>query len=320
MASKGEIHYSNINIAYNASTGQFDLSGIVQFKYKSSYVFKEAESLRVYYTTTPGSAASAEHVDIVPPDSEITGEHILKANFWRKPYIVDGSTSTVLMRVGNNLLGFSPDMHLVGFTIPNVDPHALWYTRAWLRLFRKETSTSPSKPWIHDPVGVQIRYEVQYYPLNRPLFCLPNYKKNGDQVNISWEDFTDCIKLPSYDVNSEDVTEDWEDADYKTHRIVTRKKVTGKFEMIFPTMERYNDFMYYIEQSKQLNGNGIAYVDLQVFVNNMLDIKPGIGTNVMQRINYIGKFFIKIDNNAWVQPIFGHYDKYSPLSITIQEM
>ena len=320
MSSRGEIHYSNRNITYNESTGQFDLSGIIQFKYKSSYVFKEAESLRVYYTTTPGSAATAEHKDIVPPDSEITGENILKADFWRKPYRADGTNSSVIMRTSHNILGFSPDMHLVRFTIPNIDPHALWYTRAWLRLFRKETSTSPTKPWIHDPVGVDIRYKLQYYALNRPLFCLPVYEQNGTQINIGWEDFTDCIKLPTYDVNSEDVTEDWEDADYKTHRIVTRKKVTGKFEMIFPTMKRYNDFMYYIEQSKQLNGDGIAYVDLQVFVNNMLDIKAGIGTDVMQRINYTGKFFIKIDNNAWVQPIFGHYDKYSPLSITIQEM
>ena len=78
-------------------------------------------------------------------------------------------------------------------------------------------------------------------------------------------------------------------------------------------------FLNYIELSKQLNGDGIAYVDLKVQVNNILDVQPLLDISQTKCVNYIGKFFIKIDNNAWIQPIFGHYDKYSPLSITIQE-
>lgn len=318
--AKGEIHYSHIDLVYNSSTGHYDLTGVIQFKYKSSYVLKD-ESIRVYYTTTPGSASSADYVDIVPPGTSSSDDHAIEADFWQKPYTPDANPATFLVRVGYRLLGFSPDMYLIRFTIPNLSPYVKWYTRAWLRLFKKATSTSPVKPNIHDPVPAQERYTFgPYYSETRPLFCVANYKTaSNDTYEIEWVDFTDCIKLPTYDVNSEDVNEDWEDADYKTHRIIARKKVTGKFEMIFPTIERFNQFLNYIEQSKQLNGDGVAYVDLQVHVNNMLDVRPGIALGNTKCINYIGKFFIKIDNNAWVLPIFGHYDKYSPLSITITE-
>ena len=74
-----------------------------------------------------------------------------------------------------------------------------------------------------------------------------------------------------------------------------------------------------MDRSKELNGDGNAYVDLEVHLNNVLDVKKNVDLNTTQCINYKGKFFIKIDNNAWVQPIYGHYDKYSPLSVTIQE-
>ena len=118
------------------------------------------------------------------------------------------------------------------------------------------------------------------------------------------------------------MNEDWDDADYRTHRIVTRRKITGKFEMIFPTITRQKEFFYLLDRSKELNGEGNAYVDLRVMVNNVLDVKKNATLSDIadtQCINYQGRFFIKIDNNAWVQPIYGHYDKYSPLSVTIQE-
>ena len=326
--AKGEIKYCNIETGYDATRNQYYLSGIVMFKYNPKYVYKTEESLRVYYTTTPGDS-SQPHKDIVPPDYDGTmTADMLKADSWQKPYTPSSrnaveTASGAAMFYAAKLMGLSPDMHVVHFTIYGLAPNVKYYTRAWLRLFKKQTSQTTVKPWIRDPMADQERYEFMIDgDDSKPMLCLPVYKKvtgTTDTCGIEWVDFTDCVKLPSYDVNSEDINEDWDDADYVTHRIVTRKRISGKFEMIFPSIERYRQFLFLLDQSKEYNGEGIAYVELKVHVNNVLDIREGIDPTSSPCITYIGRFFVKIDNNAWVQPIFGHYDKYSPLSVTIQE-
>lgn len=322
--AKGEIKYCELFTGWNETEGYY-IMGIIQFKYNPEYKFTD-ESLRVYYTTTPGQG-TALYKDIVPPDSTATGPNILKADSWQVAHTTVANTyhpntPPQLINIRNKILGLSNDYTVVRFTIPNLSANTTYYTRAWIRLFNnagtkvKKTYKSPSVE------QERLKITTQYGAENQTLFCVPDYQIINSSKNlytINWVDFTDCIKLPTYDVNSEDINEDWDDANYETHRIVTRKRISGKFEMIFPTMTRYKEFLNYLELSKQLNGSGIAYVELKVHVNNVLDTRADVNIANTRCINYIGKFFIKIDNNAWIQPIFGHYDKYSPLSITIQE-
>lgn len=322
--AKGEIKYCELFTGWNADDGYY-ITGIIQFKYNPEYSFTD-ESLRVYYTTTPGQG-NASYVNIVPPGSSSTVEYKLEADSWQDPYktaannYIEIAASSLINIATRAIKGLSNDYTTVRFTIPNLSANTTYYTRAWIRLFNsagtkvKKTYKSPSVE------NERLVITTQYGDEEQPLFCVPRYEQIGssDLYSLNWVDYTDCIKLPSYDVNSEDINEDWDDANYETHRIVTRKRISGKFEMIFPTFTRYKEFLNYLELSKQLNGSGIAYVELKVHVNNVLDTRADVNIANTRCINYIGKFFIKIDNNAWVQPIHGHYDKYSPLSITIQE-
>lgn len=311
----GEILYCGVKTGWSSTKGYY-IEGLIQFSYNTAYKLKD-ESLRVYYTTTPGNS-NAPHVDIVPPDSTATGENILKADTWVEPFKILPFGN---LKLKSPILGLTNDRYTVTFTIGNLNAGTTYYTRAWLRLFKKTTSTSPKKSY-KSPTGDQKRYKITTlaYEESRPLFCVAKYvTAPNDTVAIEWEDFTDCIKLLTYDVNSEDINEDWDDANYETHRIVARKRVTGKFEMIFPSMTRQKEFFHYVEESKQLNEFGIAYTELKVLVNNVLDTRNGVSIAQTQPLNYIGKFFLKIDNNAWIAPKFGHYDEYSPLSISIQE-
>lgn len=325
--AKGEIEYISYEPGWSQTKGYF-LTGIVQFKFNSKYYLTK-NSVRIYYKPL-ASQADADYVDVVPPDSNETGTNILKADSWQKPYtptLQSQKSYEDISALINNAVkivkGLSNDKYVVKFTISNLTGSTLYVTAARLRLFN---SKGDYKTHVRAPENEQGNFgfstmtSPEYYFENQPLFSVAKYSLGTNNTyTTDWEDFTDCIKLPSYDVNSEDVNEDWEDADYKTHRIAVRKKVNGKFEMIFPTMTRYKEFLNYIELSKQLNGDGIAYVELRLQVNNILDIQPMLDISQTKCVNYIGKFFIKIDNNAWIQPIFGHYDKYSPLSITIQE-
>lgn len=331
----GEVKFCTCEVGYNDTLGYY-IHGVVMFKFNNAYVLKD-DSVRIYYPTWAQVEADLPteqraHVDLVPPDSEATGAHILKAESWQKPYITVSDWKSLLPfhsesnQITRFMLGLSNDYYVVTFTIPNLNANTKYAPRAILRLFKKSTSTEPKKR-IYDPSGKQNHKTADTslvgptYEYVRPLFGVAKYENANDvAIRTDYWDFTDCIKLPSYDVNSEDVNEDWEDANYEMHRIIARKKITGKFEMIFPTMERQKEFFYRLEQSKQLNGFGIAYVELKVHVNNVLDPRPGEVTIAdTQCLLYEGKFFIKIDNNAWIAPIHGHYDKYSPLSITITE-
>lgn len=70
-------------------------------------------------------------------------------------------------------------------------------------------------------------------------------------------DQTDCSKNVladgSYTVNREDVYEEWKDANEKTRREITRAggKVVGSFDMYFPTLKDYEDFLDVLAAHKQ---------------------------------------------------------------------
>ena len=79
----GEILYCGVKTGWDSTKGYY-IQGLIQFTYNTAYKLKD-DSVRVYYTTTPGNS-NAPHVDIVPPDSTATGENILKADEWIEPF------------------------------------------------------------------------------------------------------------------------------------------------------------------------------------------------------------------------------------------
>lgn len=50
---------------------------------------------------------------------------------------------------------------------------------------------------------------------------------------INGVDITKHIIKDSYDINSEPLFESWKDANFREHRIYTRKKIKGEFDVIF---------------------------------------------------------------------------------------
>ena len=163
----------------------------------------------------------------------------------------------------------------------------------------------------------------------QPLFMLPEYA--GTPITVVdedgthkvypklWVDFTKHVALPSYDVNYEDTNEDWEDANYFTHRVRVRSKITGKLDLWFSDLESYNYFIYLLKRSKECNGNGTAYVELKLQINDTLDEWSAETYPNMRCEMKEGLFFVKMDSNPWVAPVFGHYDKYQAISLSITE-
>lgn len=204
-----------------------------------------------------------------------------------------------------------------------MDDSDLEYGQMWNHVYKYyATYKSPTQPDRLDiktitPGAVQ------------PLFMVATYDstpytvsdEDGDHLVYpkDWVDFTNNVSLPSYDVNYEDTNEDWEDANYFTHRVRVRSKIDGKLELLFSDLSRYNQFIYLLKRSKECNGNGTAYVELKLQVNDSLDEYSSTSYETMRCEMKEGLFFVKMDSNPWVAPVFGHYDKYQAISLSINE-
>ena len=84
-------------------------------------------------------------------------------------------------------------------------------------------------------------------------------------VTINGIDITKYITTASYEVNSENIYEEWQDADYVTHREIIREKVSGEFELKFPS-DGGHAYAEFIELLKQNTASG--KIPITVFVNN----------------------------------------------------
>ena len=296
----------------------------VSFKHKSSVTTKwepEDSSLRVYYRkydrTTLQPIDDAEYDDIHPEDCDKFSK---------------GKKSTTAI-----------------FTVLGLDADSFYHFNVWLRLYSykvEKTTVIEGGQSVEKDVKVPTKLKKTYktgsfdfttqpsVPSPTPsqssskkrlysLFEIATYTWNeaNNDYSTSYVDFTDCITLPSYEVNREDVTETWDDANYDQHVIVPTRKIKGKFSMLFPSMARYNEFINLIYQAKMLNvWSPGACVELRVQVNNELKYESVIDVANAQPLHEIGNFTIKIDNNPWVKPVFGHFDKYSPLNVTIEQV
>ena len=257
----------------------------------NTYDFREHTSLRLYWRIKDTSVN--ESIDVTPQNADVYRQVILAP------------------------VGYT----YVEYTITGLYSNTTYLVRPYLRLFKKPgsanivfTAKSPEK----GPVEVTTKE----YSRTHPLFEIATYPDDtGSQTEgakiTKFVDFTNYVIVPSYDVNSTDVNEDWQDADYVTHRIVVREKITGKFNVRFTSITDYNNFMDAIYQNRVVNGKG--YTELRVQVNNRLDYESGISIGQTACMQYIGKFFVKIDSNPYAEPYYGHYDKYNDVSVSIEE-
>lgn len=262
-----------------------------KFRYKSQCNFTE-HSIRLYYTTTPGLGV-ADYVDITEENAD--------------SWILNSS--------------FMSDIYTVTYTLKNLPGGAgtTYYVRVWLRLFNK--SGTKVKYTFKSPAPAPLACNTLEYDRKQPLLLIGTYEDVNDSAIMAWADFTQNITVPSYDVIETDVTEEWTNADYETKKIVTRTKITGKFNMIFSDREEFNRFLDIIRYNREITGCGKVF--MQVHVNNKLfydDEWQDIGVTNLKNETVSDWFYISITSVPWVEPYYGHYDKYSPITVNIEQV
>lgn len=60
---------------------------------------------------------------------------------------------------------------------------------------------------------------------------------------VGTTDFTNNVVIGSYEVNKVPVYDEWEDASGTIHRIKTRDRISGSFEIFFRTLTDYATFL-----------------------------------------------------------------------------
>lgn len=84
-------------------------------------------------------------------------------------------------------------------------------------------------------------------------------------VSLNNIDITDHISESSYKVNSEDSYENWLDGNFREHRIVTRQRISGKFEIALYGRDGWTTKKFLAEWKKATKNN---VVNLVVYVCN----------------------------------------------------
>lgn len=73
-------------------------------------------------------------------------------------------------------------------------------------------------------------------------------------ITISGFDLKPYALLGGYQINNIEEYQDWTDGWGTTHRDVIRKKVGGKMELFFKTLNEYLSFVSALEQNRQESG------------------------------------------------------------------
>ena len=296
---------ASINIKSATPGANYNVIKFV-FKVKAGYTIHSDTSIRLYYTPTEGATPTQY------------------------------SSNITLDLTSNNLISMeynSSDGYLVTYKInkSDINNYSLINAQLRMKIYGYSSDGTPYESKYASYKSITFPIEFKEYSPYQPLFKIAiyyNYHQVVDEDGTyyvwdkDWADFTGCIELPSYDVNYEDVNEDWEDANYFTHRIKVRSKITGKLDLRFSNIETYNQFLYLLKKSKERNGHGTAYVELMLQINDDIDEYScaTIGDiNDMRCTLATGLFFVKMDSNPWVAPVFGHYDKYQAVSLSINE-
>lgn len=287
--AKASIEIKDITPSVSSCTIKF------LFKIKAGYRTSDSDGIRLYYSTTGSPTKDDNYLSITisqcPEVQSIPGQGVLCTYTFNNPTY-------------SNKLYIQLRMKIVDDSGSWESYYASYKSDMKIVEFRQASRTQ------------QLFYICDYYNKHTEI------GDDGLEYEVwdkRWIDFTDCIELPSYDVNYEDVNEDWEDANYFTHRIRVRSKITGKLDLRFSDLARYNEFLHLLKKSKERNGHGTAYVELQLQINDDIDEYSADLVSEMRCTFATGLFFVKMDSNPWVAPVFGHYDKYQAISLSINE-
>lgn len=282
----------------------------IHLNMKSGYEIR-SNSLRMYYSTTPEIVHGCPYLTLNPFADDPADPNILS-----KGITNDGMAYIVCRVPGIN------------------DTQLLPETTYWLRSFMQLYKTGGGKYKKYRGPKNPIPEETIIEGPRQKLFSIASYSNPHPEIDpdtgeetgetdydTSWVDFTNNIIVGTYDVNYDDVNEDWEDANYVTHRIVPRSKITGSLELQFSSQYEYNNFIRLWQLNSRVNGNG--YTQLRLQVNNNLDDSIDLlnttDLDVRRCTRKIGMFFIKLESNPWNVPLFGHYDKYEPIRLELVE-
>lgn len=280
-------------------------------KFSDTYGRSEADtgSVRLYYDTTAAITSKTPNNSPFTTIQMYLGINTekLTSGGWRCVAEVP------IPNIGTNEIYFQLRMLLY-----NDDPEQYWNSvYKYYATYKSPTQPDKMTLEISPPGSIQPLFTIATY--GNPIIVTDEDGEHQVFPKGDWEDFTDCVELPSYDVNYEETNEDWEDANYFTHRIRVRSKVVGKLDLRFSDLAKYNKFIYLLKRSKECNGNGTAYVELRLQINDSLDEYSSTSYETMRCETKEGLFFVKMDSNPWVAPVFGHYDKYQAVSLSINE-
>lgn len=119
-------------------------------------------------------------------------------------------------------------------------------------------------------------------------------------LKINGTDYGTNVIVGSYKVNSQDIYSSWTDANGTDHRHVIRQKISGSFDMQFPTMGTYNAFVSHVNSSKDVAG----WVPCQLYVNNISQTKsckmfmsfsPNMTRIHNNTMNYVAEFTVEVE-------------------------
>ena len=80
-------------------------------------------------------------------------------------------------------------------------------------------------------------------------------------------DFTQHIKVPSWKVNKEPKYKEWEDANYLTHREITRTEVSGSFTLIYDDISDLDFFFDTVDALVTASPTGA--IPMTLYCNNI---------------------------------------------------
>lgn len=274
---------------------------LVKYKCKAGYKVSTDDGIKIYYSTTGKIESNTPFVKADIGNIFWVAANVKLANGWW----------TFSLRIPEES------------TTP-LDDNTTYYLQAKFPVLKSNGDSYKTYKNPKNPTSIRTRL----YAENQSLFLIEKYSDpyidDGETHYITeWVDFTKNITFGSYNINYEDVEEDWEDADYVTHRIVPRSKVTGSLNLLFTDRYDYNNFIRLIRQNRVVNGNG--YVRLRLQINDDLDDFEEFVDYTEDQLRrkkaliYDGSFFLKFEENPWAVPMFGHYDQYEPIRVEITE-
>lgn len=110
-----------------------------------------------------------------------------------------------------------------------------------------------------------------------------------EQFKMGGTDYTSKIKMGTYKVNSQPVYEEWTDGNYLTHRVVTRRRLSGSFTMLFDDPVEYYEFLYKVQDLTGIEG----YTTASLYVNNLHTIQDANVYISLEPINLVPYFGAK---------------------------